>query len=271
MERLFLRESGHKLSLMDDSELLEVLHAAADAIAGALALETDWGPSGQREGQYQSDLTADEAAWAVLSEAGLAVMSEESGHRGATDAEVVVALDPLDGSTNAAQGIPWYATSLCAVDADGARVAVVLDLAHGTRFEAVRGGGARRNGETISTTGQTELRRSIVGVSGLPTTHYGWAQFRALGAMALDLCAVASGTLDGVADLSVDAHGPWDYLGGLLVCTEAGGTVLDVDGRDLMVTGHLDRRTPVAGASAELAEELFAARVANGPAVPRPR
>ncbi len=255
---------------MDDAELLTVLNAAADAIAGALALETDWGPSGQREGQYHSDLTADEAAWQVLDGAGLAVMSEESGLRGSSEAPMVVVLDPLDGSTNAAQGIPWYAASLCAVDADGARAAVVLDLAHGVRFEAVRGAGATRNGEPITTSGQTVLRRSIVGVSGLPTAHYGWAQFRALGAMALDLCAVASGVLDGVADLSVDAHGPWDYLGGLLVCQEAGGVIADVEGRDLIVTNHQDRRTPVAAATPELLEELKAARVKNGPEKPRP-
>jgi len=256
---------------MDDAALLEVLHDAADAIADALALETDWGPSGIREGQYQSDLTADDAGWAVLDGAGIAVMSEETGRRGAPDAELVVVLDPLDGSTNASQGIPWYATSLCAVDAAGARAAVVLDLAHGTRFEAVRGGGARRNGETITTSGQTELRRSIVGVSSLPTAHYGWAQFRALGAMALDLCAVASGTLDAVADLGEDAHGSWDYLGGMLICQEAGGVVLEAHDRELVVTGHLDRRTPVAGATPELARALLEARRKSGPADRRPQ
>lgn len=255
---------------MDDSELLEVLRKASIAVADALAIESDWGPSGFREGQYRSDLTADDAAWQVLNEAGLAVMSEESGRRGDADAELVVVLDPLDGSTNASMGIPWYATSLCAVDAEGARAAVVLDLAHGVSFEAVRGGGATRNGEPISTTGQAVLERSIVGVSSLPTTHYGWAQFRALGALALDLCAVASGVLDGVIDLGVDAHGPWDYLGGMLICREAGGAVSDASGRQLETVEHLDRRTPVAGASQELLDALVAARTEHGPALARP-
>ena len=44
------------------------------------------------------------------------VLSEESGRTGVDDSDVVVVVDPLDGSTNAARGIPWFATSLCAVD-----------------------------------------------------------------------------------------------------------------------------------------------------------
>ena len=47
---------------MDDDGLLEVLHAAASAVAGALGELGDWGPAGTREGQYRSDLAADAAA-----------------------------------------------------------------------------------------------------------------------------------------------------------------------------------------------------------------
>ena len=43
-----------------------------------------------------------------------------------------------------------------------------------------------------------------------------------------------------------DAHGPWDYLGGMLVCTEAGGAVADANGRSLVVLEHDARRTPIA-------------------------
>ena len=64
-------------------------------------------------------------------------------------------------------------------------------------------------------------------LSGLPPGWLGWRQFRALGAVALDLCAVAEGRLDGYLDCSPSAHGPWDYLGGMLVCREAGALVED--------------------------------------------
>src|SRR5580658_6492648 len=132
-----------------DDELLMTLHAAATAIAQVLAQLDDWGLAGTRPGQYRSDLAADAAAIAVLDAAELGVMSEESGLT-QPGREVIVVLDPVDGSTNAARGIPWYATSLCALDSDGPRVAVVVNQASGVRFEAVRGGGARKDGNSIA-------------------------------------------------------------------------------------------------------------------------
>ena len=54
----------------------------------------------------------------------------------------------------------------------------------------------------------------MIGLSGYPPRSLGWGQYRALGAAALDLCAVADGVLDGYVDCSRDAHGSWDYLGG---------------------------------------------------------
>jgi len=128
---------------MDDVTLLEVLHATATAIADALGDLDDWGLAGTKVDQYRHDLAADAAALAVLDDAGVSVLSEESGVRGA-DKDLVVVIDPVDGSTNASRGVPWFATSLCAVDADGPRAALVVNQASGTRFEAVRGGGARK-------------------------------------------------------------------------------------------------------------------------------
>jgi myo-inositol-1(or 4)-monophosphatase len=103
-----------------------------------------------------------------------------------------------------------------------------------------------------------QLGEAVVALSGYPAAHLGWKQFRALGAAALDLCAVASGVVDAYIDCSRDAHGPWDYLGGMLVCQEAGAPVLDARGRDLVTRGHKDRRTPVAAASDGLLAEILA-------------
>jgi len=187
------------------------------------------------------------------------VLSEESGAHD-PGAALVVVVDPVDGSTNASRGVPWWNTSLCALDADGPRAAVVVDQVHGTRFEAVRGGGARRDGLAIRPTACRELRRAFVGLSGYPAHYLGWNQYRTLGAAALDLCAVACGVLDAYVDCSRRGHGPWDYLGGLLVCREAGAVMVDADGDELVTTGHAERRTPVAAATPELLEELLAAR-----------
>jgi myo-inositol-1(or 4)-monophosphatase len=242
---------------MDDSGLLEVLHETATAVADALDSLGDWGLAGTREGQYRSDLAADSAALAVLERAGLGVMSEESGtHR--AEGPVVVVIDPVDGSTNAARGIPWFATSLCAVDAEGPRVALVVNQASGIRFEAVRGGGARKDGVPIRPSGCRSFGEAIVGFSGYPPRYLGWSQYRALGAAALDLCAVAEGVLDGYAVVGGSQLGSWDYLGGMLVCTEAGAVMGESQGRELVTLDHTARRTPVAASTSELLEELSA-------------
>jgi fructose-1,6-bisphosphatase/inositol monophosphatase family enzyme len=240
--------------------LLAVLNEAADAVAAALSLIDDWGPSGTRVDQYLSDLVADEAALAVLDRAGLGALSEESGVSWG-DRDVVVVLDPLDGSTNASRGVPWFATSLCAIDSSGPIAAVVVNLADGTRYDAVAGEGARRDGVLIRPSTCERVDESILGLSGYPPRRFGWKQYRCLGAAALDLCAVASGVLDGFVDCAPDAHAPWDYLGGVLVCREAGAIVADAFDRELVMTDYAARRTPVAAGTGALMAALLSARL----------
>ena len=246
---------------VDGAELLQILAEAVDAVAGSLSGLTDWGLAGTRPGQYRSDLVADAAAVRVLTSAGLGVLSEESGlSAGASEQALLAVLDPVDGSTNASRRIPWFATSICVLDDEGPLAAMVVNQVTGTRYEAVRGGGARRDGEVIAPSHEESLSRSLIGLSGYPPRHLGWRWYRSLGAAALDLCAVADGTLDGYLDCMHDAHGSWDYLGGLLVCAEAGAPVADAAGRDLVVRDHSGRRTPVAAGSSALLSELLAAR-----------
>jgi fructose-1,6-bisphosphatase/inositol monophosphatase family enzyme len=248
---------------LSDDALIDLLHETAIAVRQALDGLEDWGPAGEdaaHAGQYLSDVTADAAALVVLDDAGVGVLSEESGLRRG-DADVIVVVDPLDGSTNAARGVPWFATSLCAVDRDGPRAALVVDLPHGRTFTAVRGGGAAVNGVPLRASECAVLGDAIVGVTGTPPDAAGWWQFRSLGALALDLCAVAEGTLDGYVDcVPSSLHGPWDYLGGALVCAEAGALVADAAGRELSIVDPLVRRTPVAGGTPALFEALLAVR-----------
>lgn len=244
---------------MDDERVLDLLNETADAIAGALGGLDDWGPAGTRPDQYRSDLVADAVAVEMLTAGGCSVLSEESGRHG-PDGGVTVVVDPLDGSTNASRGVPWYATSLCAVDEGGPLAAVVMNLVSRQRFTARRGAGARVDGAPVVTGSCTRLDRALVGLSGYPARHLGWKQFRALGAAALDLCAVACGVLDGYVDCSTDSHGSWDYLGALLVCREAGAPVVDAQGRELVVLDHAARRTPVAAVTPELLASLLDAR-----------
>ncbi len=242
---------------MDDTVLLELLHTTVDAVVEVFTGHDDWGLSGERDGQYGSDLVADEAAIGVLGNTGVGVLSEESGLREGSG--LVAVLDPLDGSTNASRPLPWFATSVCVVDEEGPRAAVVHDHASGVRHDAIRGGGARVDGALLPQREPVELGDALVAVNGLPPRNPGWGQFRCYGAAALDLCAVADGRFDAFVDYDHDALGPWDYLGGLLVCREVGVHMEDAKGRNLVTLDHADRRIPVA-APPDLLAPLLAAR-----------
>lgn len=243
-----------------DASVLEVLHEVASAVKASLEGLGDWGLAGTREGQYKSDLVADQAALEVIDAAGFGAVSEESGAHH-PDRDVIVVLDPVDGSTNASRGLPWWATSACALDRHGPLAAVVVNQATGTRFAAIRGGGATRDGVPIAPSGATDIGASIVAFSGYPGTYLGWSQFRSLGAAALDLCAVACGSLDAFVDCGGTSLAPWDYLGGMLICQESGAAVGEAFGRDLVVREFGPRRTAVAAATPELLATVVAARV----------
>jgi len=244
------------------SRAVDTFLLAADAVERVLPANTNWGASGVREGQYAVDLEADAVCLDALYSAGYRVLSEESGVTGppASAAAPIVVVDPLDGSTNASRGIPWYASALCLVDDDGPAVGVVVNHATKERFVGLRGGGAERDGWPIRPTDVTDIGAAIVGVSGLPGTGYGWSQFRALGASAPDICAVACGVTDAWCDMIDGGHGVWDYLASIVILEAAGGVAAEVFDRDLCVLDHAARRSPVVAATPTLLETILQTR-----------
>jgi fructose-1,6-bisphosphatase/inositol monophosphatase family enzyme len=244
-----------------NEEILAVLHEVANAISVVLASNTDWGLSGLRHTQYSVDVDCDNAALAILHGAGCAVLSEESQRTGEWgENDILVVMDPLDGSTNASRGVPWYATALCALDNTGMRASLVVNQASGRdRYWATRGGGAFHNGNPIRPSSCTDIKKAVVGISGLPSFKPGWAQFRALGAAALDICLVADGSLDGWVDMN--SHGVWDYLASSLICQEAGVQIAEISGRDYVTTEYNDKRTLVVASTKELLVSLREVRL----------
>jgi fructose-1,6-bisphosphatase/inositol monophosphatase family enzyme len=240
---------------MAPEAILDLFADVVAEVADALSELDDWGHSGGRPDQYTHDVVADRIVQQRLVSSGFRVLSEESGITG--DGELLVVVDPVDGSTNAARALPWYAISLCAVDGDGPLAADVANLSTGDRYRAIRGMGAVNDEHELRPSACTELSEAIIAVSGLPPSHGGWAQYRAYGAAALDLCAVASGAFDGFVDIDA-AHGVWDYLGAVLVCQESGAAVGEGTGRDLLTLDPTDRRAPVAAATPELLAQLVA-------------
>lgn len=245
-------------------DVLDLFGSICDRAAAVVASNADWGASGRRDGQYSVDLDVDEVCVQPLMAAGFDVLSEESGLQlqGPAMGDDVVVVDPLDGSTNASLGLPWCATALCLVSRGAPAVAMVTNLATGDRYTAVQARGANRNGRPILVAAASPLAESIVAVNGLPAAHWGWEQFRAMGAAALDIAAVARGGFDGYVDTTTDSHGVWDYLASVLILTEAGGVAVDAAGRDLVVLEHGARRTPVVASHGALLDQLVAERTA---------
>ena len=260
-----LKSPAVSLPGVTPGQLLDLFDDAAASVAAALR-RID-GPERRartgRPGQYAIDLVADGAVLGLLGRAPVAVLSEESGWSGLQGAPVTVVVDPVDGSTNASRGIPYWSTSLCAVDAEGPLAALVVNQATGVRTTAVRGEGAFRDGEPVTPAKAERVEDALVVISGPPATWLPWKQFRAFGSLALTLCDLAAGVIEGMLDAGSSHHSPWDYLGGLLACSEAGAVVEDIGGRSLLEVEAGTVRQLVGAATPALLQDLRRAVVSG--------
>lgn len=229
---------------------LDVARRAGDLIAGADTSDLDVVAK-----STPTDLVTryDRASEELIVNALLAsrpddgVLGEE-GNDVAGTSGVRWIIDPIDGTTNFAYGLPGFAVSI-GVEQDRRLVAgavVVPSLAD--EFVAWTGGGAWRNGEPISVRPPVELAHSLVGTGFAydPERRIRQADvvariigrvrdIRRSGAAALDLCSVACGRLDGYFEVGL---GPWDLAAGTVIATEAGALVTGVARDDLIVCAH---------------------------------
>ena len=131
---------------------------------------------------------------------GLGVLSEESEFEAGATGEVVV-IDPIDGSTNASRGLPWFATAMCVVDADGPVVGAGGEPGVGRPVlgRSRRGSVPQRRARSPRPGAPTSASRSS-GSTACRRIRSATRQSRVYGAVALDLCMVACGVLDGYVD-----------------------------------------------------------------------
>jgi fructose-1,6-bisphosphatase/inositol monophosphatase family enzyme len=158
----------------------------------------------------------------------LNLLSEEAGFVDLKGDRLVVA-DPIDGTTNAARGIPFYCVSLAVgrktlADVD---VGLVQNLCTGDRFEAIAGRGATLNGRAIKV--RPAGKDSLVGVGAAGGVK---GNVRCFGASALEMCLVAQGGLDGY-HYARPILRIIDVAASTLIVREAGGVVVDRAGADL--------------------------------------
>ncbi len=177
---------------------------------------------------------------------GAAVLAEESGASGTGASGLRFFVDPLDGTTNYAHGVPHFAVNVAVSDGAGLAAGATLDPLRGELYEAARGRGATLDGTPLRQSARTELRGALL-VTGFPyDVHERYDDplrlfgafvrraraVRRFGSAALDLAYVAAGRFDGFWELRLK---PWDIAAGIVIAREAGALVTDLDGGDRML------------------------------------
>lgn len=256
-------------------ELLAGALAAAEA--GARVLAERFGGRRRIEHKGAIDLVtdADRAAEAAIVDAirarfpAHAILAEEGGETGESRFRWIV--DPLDGTTNYAHGLPQFCTSV-ACEVDGSIVAgAIVDPMREERFTAVRGGGAFLDGERLHVGDTADLQQALL-ATGFPY----WVHerpdeplalfgafvrvargVRRYGSAALDLAWLAAGRYDGFFEMGLK---PWDLAAGVLLVEEAGGVCSDLDGGPL----DLERGDVVAAGKALHPAMIATSRAARG-------
>jgi myo-inositol-1(or 4)-monophosphatase len=210
----------------------------------------------------------------------VAVLGEEEGVSGDPDAELLWALDPIDGTANLVHGMPLTGVSLGLIHR-GRPILGVIDLPFlGVRYWAVEHKGAYAGERRIAASRTARLNEAIVAVGdyavgvdadeknalrlALNEQLAGRVQrVRMLGSAAIDLAWVADGKLDASMTMS---NKPWDTAAGVIIAREAGAVVIDQDGSD-----HTSSSAATIAAAPGVAEELLALVAGTQEAVTAPR
>jgi myo-inositol-1(or 4)-monophosphatase len=181
---------------------------------------------------------------------GHAVIGEE-GNDGDPDNPDAWYVDPLDGTTNYAHGLPFFCVSVAYRRAGTTVAGAVVDPLRDEIFTAARRAGASRNGAPLRVSGTARLDRSLV-VAQAQSVNAGEIRayaalverlmhvaggVRSLGSPALTLCAIASGRLEAYCEYAMDA---WDILAGQLILEEAGGRLTTFSGEPRVTAGRAD-------------------------------
>jgi myo-inositol-1(or 4)-monophosphatase len=170
-------------------------------------------------------------------------------------------IDPIDGTKEFIEGVPQFAVSIGFVVDGRPKVAVVYNPAEGTLYQAAAGQGAFLNHRPIRVTPRSDIDGALLLVSrSEPQRKFqvfiDRCEIKRVGSIAFRLAQVAGG--DGDGTLTFRSIHEWDVCGGVLLVEEAGGTVVDGTGHELIFNRHEIRHRGVVAANATLAQGLQA-------------
>lgn len=183
-------------------------------------------------------------AYLLRATPGIGFLGEEHGQAPESNHQIVWTLDPIDGTSNFAHGVPLCAVSLALVSQHQPVVATITAPFLGLRYYAIKNAGAFVNGERMHTSRTGELRQAVVSVGdyavGVNAVSKNKRRLeitallaeqaervRMFGSAALDLAWVAEGRTDATV---IMANKPWDTAAGTLLAREAGAVVTDARG-----------------------------------------
>ncbi len=161
-------------------------------------------------------------------------------------------LDPLDGTSNFAAGIPFFSVSLALLINGEVQLGIIYDPVRKECFCAIAGEGAWLNGERLAPRpaalplanciAQVDFKRLPAKMAAKIATQPPYSSQRSFGSGALDWCWLAAGRVH------LYLHGKqklWDYSAGQLILQEAGGESCTFDGQPVFI-GELASRSVVA-------------------------
>ena len=191
------------------------------------------------------------------------IIAEESDD-GSVEFKNSIIIDPIDGTTNFANGVPHTAISVGVYKNAKAYIGIVYNPILDEMFEAEHGCGAYLNGKKIHVSNEIQFQNSLLS-SGFPYSSSENKEdleevvhklktilplcqdLRRFGSASLDLCYVASGMFEGYYEMNLKA---WDVSATIIILAEAGGRFSSIDGSEYILfnekyivasNGHIHR------------------------------
>ena len=157
-----------------------------------------------------------------------------------------IIIDPIDGTTNFVNKVPHTAISVGVYKNKKPYLAVVYNPILDELYTAKIGKGAFLNGKKLKVSLEDDFQKALL-ATGFPYTSGTdendlndvvkkikdvlplCQDLRRLGSASLDLCYVAKGTYEGYYEMNLK---PWDVSAGVLILSEAGGVVTNINGAE---------------------------------------
>lgn len=263
MRKSFIEDERYFLDTDTREFTIALAHRAGDLLRSILERGLDASRTRAKMGHFDIVTEADLASERLILEAlraqfpAHAIHAEESAGGGLPDAEWVWLVDPVDGTTNFAHGLPIFAVNLALAH----RGAPVLGVTHqpstGCTYWAELGGGAwlrcAGRDRRLAVSATAELNGALLATGFIhgrvhePKSNRAefWAldaqaqAVRRLGSAAMIMAWIAAGNLEGYWEAGLK---PWDVAAGWLLVAEAGGRVTEYDGAAM----RLDSPTMIA-------------------------